>query len=101
MREPPGIPEACLHACWREQQHTIHTVLTLLEILAGVLQGRSGPQVICHADLHPGNIVRTPDDHLFVIDWDEVMLAPKERDLLFVRAAPAEDATGQDPPPFF
>jgi spectinomycin phosphotransferase len=38
---------------------------------------------------------------VFVIDWDDVMLAPKERDFLFVGAAPADDAAGQDIAPFF
>jgi spectinomycin phosphotransferase len=40
--------------------------------------------VICHADLHPGNILRTSTNDVFIIDWDDVMLAPKERDFLFV-----------------
>jgi spectinomycin phosphotransferase len=93
--------EHALRSCWMEHQPAIHTVLTSLEELAGVLQGRSGPYVICHADLHPGNILRDPDDHLFVVDWDDVLLASKERDFLFVREAPAEGSTRQEPPPFF
>ncbi len=27
---------------------------------------------------------------MFVIDWDEVMLAPKERDFIFIREPPAD-----------
>lgn len=97
MREKPSIPEehlrACLHvietqqtgslggsrvehalrSCWMAHQPTIHTLLTSLEELAGVLQERSGPHVICHADLHPGNMLRDQTDHVFVIDWDDVM----------------------------
>ena len=36
----------------------IHTVVASLETLAHVLQRQSEPYVICHADLHPSNIIR-------------------------------------------
>ncbi|HEX9134817.1 MAG TPA: aminoglycoside phosphotransferase family protein [Ktedonobacteraceae bacterium] len=74
-----------LRADWVAHQPTIHTVVTSLEKLAGVLQRRAGPYVICHADLHPANLLRDHAGHVFVIDWDEVMLAPKERDFIYVR----------------
>jgi spectinomycin phosphotransferase len=74
-----------LRADWVAHQSTIHTAVTSLEKLAGVLQRRAGPYVICHADLHAANLLRDPAGHVFVIDWDEVMLAPKERDFIFVR----------------
>jgi spectinomycin phosphotransferase len=74
-----------LRADWVAHQSTIHTGVSSLEQLAGVLQRRAGPYVICHADLHAANLIRDPLGHVFVIDWDEVMLAPKERDFIFVR----------------
>src|SRR5881227_1755032 len=74
-----------LRADWVAHQSMIHTAVTSLEKLAGVLQGRAGPYVICHADLHAANLLRDHASHVFVIDWDEVMLAPKERDFIFVR----------------
>jgi spectinomycin phosphotransferase len=74
-----------LRADWVAHQSTIHTVVTSLEKLAGVLQRRAGPYVICHADLHPANLLRDQAGHVFVIDWDEVMLAPKEHDFIYVR----------------
>jgi spectinomycin phosphotransferase len=74
-----------LRADWVAHQSMIHTAVTSLEQLAGVLQRRAGPYVICHADLHAANLLRDQSGHVFVIDWDEVMLAPKERDFIFVR----------------
>jgi spectinomycin phosphotransferase len=71
-------------------ESTIHTVVTSLEKLAAVLQSQSLPCVICHADLHARNLIRNRAGQVFVIDWDEVMLAPKERDFLFVRPPHAE-----------
>ncbi|RAP78733.1 aminoglycoside phosphotransferase family protein [Paenibacillus montanisoli] len=73
-----------LHASWVEHRLTIHSKLTSLEKLAGLLQSRTIPYVICHADLHPANLIRDQVGQVFVIDWDEVMLAPKERDFIFV-----------------
>ena len=79
-----------LRTDWRAHQSTIHTGVTSLEKLAEVLKARPFPYVICHADLHPANLIRDRDGHVFVIDWDEVMLAPKERDFIFVREPQAE-----------
>jgi spectinomycin phosphotransferase len=83
--------QRALHATWVTHQSTIHTVVTSLEKLAEVLQSRTFPSVICHADLHPANLLRDHAGHVFVIDWDEVMLAPKERDFIFIRE-PGADA---------
>jgi spectinomycin phosphotransferase len=79
-----------LRASWVAHQSTIHTAVTSLEMLAAGIKERPFPSVICHADLHPANLLRDPAGHVFVIDWDEVMLAPKERDFIFVRAPHAE-----------
>jgi spectinomycin phosphotransferase len=64
--------------------------VTSLEKLAAVLRSAPLPCVICHADLHARNLIRDPAGQVFVIDWDEVMLAPKERDFIFVRAPHAD-----------
>ncbi len=77
-------------ACWPAHQSTIHMVVTTLEKLAGVLQSQTFPYVICHADLHARNLIRDQAGWVFVIDWDEVVLAPKERDFIFVRQAHAK-----------
>jgi spectinomycin phosphotransferase len=61
-----------------------------LEKLAVVLQSQTLPYVICHADLHARNLIRDRAGRVFVIDWDEVMLAPKERDFIFIRKPYAE-----------
>ncbi len=79
-----------LRASWMAHQSTISTTVTSLEKLAEVLRSRTFPYVICHADLHPANLLRDRHGQVFVIDWDEVMLAPKERDFLFVREPPAD-----------
>ena len=84
-RHGRSASERALHDDWIAHQSTIYTCVASLEKLAGVLQKRAGPFVICHADLHAANLIRDAAGHVFVIDWDEVMLAPKERDFIFVR----------------
>ena len=85
-----SVSQRALLADWLAHQATIHTAARSLEKLAGVLQIQSGPYVFCHADLHPANLIRDHAGHVFVIDWDDVMLAPKERDFIFVRESGAD-----------
>ncbi len=39
------------------------------------------PFVLCHTDLHGGNVLRRADGTLAVVDWENVQLAPREADL--------------------
>ena len=39
---------------------------------------------MCHSDLHPGNLLICADGALYIVDWDNPILAPKERDLMFI-----------------
>jgi spectinomycin phosphotransferase len=89
-RHGGSVSERALRASWVAHQSTIHTVVTSLEKLAEVLQERPFPYVICHADLHAANLIRDHAGHVFVIDWNDVMQAPKERDFIFVREPQAD-----------
>ncbi|SDP08738.1 spectinomycin phosphotransferase [Paenibacillus sp. yr247] len=82
--------ERAFLSCWMEHRSTIQMVVTSLEKLAEVLQSLTVPHVICHADLHASNLICDHAGNVFVIDWDEVMLAPKERDFIFVRQPHAD-----------
>jgi spectinomycin phosphotransferase len=52
------------------------------------------PSILCHADLHVGNVLVSPDGSISVVDWDEVTLAPPERDLMFVRGSAVAGRVG-------
>jgi spectinomycin phosphotransferase len=82
--------QRALRSSWKAHQSTIHTAVARLQNLAESLQSRTLPYVVCHADLHARNLIRDPSGKVFVIDWDEVMLAPKERDFIFLRKPHAE-----------
>jgi spectinomycin phosphotransferase len=85
-------------AIWKAKRPIIIGLLNQMVKLAAILRQASLPLVMCHADLHPGNILIDPGGALFIIDWDEVLLAPKERDFLFVETGNLADTA---PPPFF
>ena len=52
--------------------------------LARVLQARSIECILCHSDTHAGNLLIDVHGALYIVDWDDPILAPKERDLMFV-----------------
>ncbi len=89
-RPDGNASERALRASWVAHQSTIHTVVISLEELGRRLRSRTRPYVICHADLHPANLIRDRAGRVFIIDWDEVMLAPKERDFIFIRGPQAD-----------
>lgn len=54
------------------------------ERLAQALQARSPEYVLCHSDIHAGNILIDVNGALYIVDWDNPILASKERDLMFI-----------------
>lgn len=45
--------------------------------------------VLCHSDIHAGNVLIDKEGKIYIIDWDEPIMAPKERDLMFIGAGVA------------
>ena len=64
----------------------IEMLLLRAETLALRLSACPAEWAICHADLHAGNLLVGSDDSLYLVDWDTLMLAPKEHDLMFIGA---------------
>ena len=78
-------PDKCeLALFWRAQQQRIRLVVERADALGDQLRRRSLPNVLCHADLHTMNVLVDSAQQLWIVDWDETVLAPKERDLMFV-----------------
>lgn len=72
-----------LAAIWRERRDTIHALAARAEELGRQLAQRALPFVLCHADIHTGNVLLDAGGAVWIVDWDETVLAPKERDLMF------------------
>ncbi len=75
---------AALAEFWRSRAGVIERVIERADRLGAQLRGEALPRVLCHADLHTWNVLVDADRHMWVVDWDEVILAPKERDLMFM-----------------
>ncbi|HLK55410.1 MAG TPA: phosphotransferase [Chthonomonadaceae bacterium] len=80
--ESPAAAE--LAAFWSERQRLISHLLDRAETLAGHLQRIPFENVLCHADIHGANILVSEEGDIHLVDWDGPLLAPRERDLLFV-----------------
>ena len=69
---------------WRARQGVIDGLVQRSDELGRRLARLSFPRVLCHADLHTWNVLVDADEQLWIVDWDEAVLAPRERDLMFV-----------------
>jgi spectinomycin phosphotransferase len=80
-----GDPVAVeLAAFMRAKRDKIGDLVGRAERLAEALQARSRGFVLCHSDVHAGNILIGAADAFYIVDWDNPILAPKERDLMFI-----------------
>ena len=71
-----------LGAFWERYGPALHRLSDTVDELAARVT--TAEHVICHADIHPGNLLAESDGPLYVVDWDAPILAPRERDLMFV-----------------
>ena len=62
----------------------LRLALDRLERGAAELQARPHELVPCHSDIHAGNLLLAGGGALAIVDWDEPILAPRERDVMFV-----------------
>jgi spectinomycin phosphotransferase len=77
-------PAGALRAFLADRRSAILDLVAQAEQLALVVQRQLLPYVLCHADIHGGNVLVSTEGDLHIVDWDTVILAPKERDLMFV-----------------
>ena len=63
---------------------SIQQLVDSSEKLSKKIQPNVGRYVLCHSDIHAGNVLVVNAELIYIIDWDEPMLAPKERDLMFI-----------------
>jgi spectinomycin phosphotransferase len=68
----------------RSEGDTIRALVGRAEGLAQALLAQAPELVVCHSDLHAGNVLIDTRGALFIVDWDAPILAPKERDLMYV-----------------
>jgi spectinomycin phosphotransferase len=91
---------AKLKAFLKAKRNEILRLVARADRLAQALQTQSPECIVCHSDIHAGNILIDVKDVLYIVDWDTATLAPKERDLMFIggglmgaRRTPQEEET--------
>ncbi len=62
----------------------IHRLVDRSEQLGKQIQDQSSEFVLCHSDIHGGNVLMDENDNIYIVDWDDPIMAPKERDLMFI-----------------
>lgn len=62
----------------------IHRLVNTADELSKKVQSDLNQYVLCHSDIHAGNVLITSDNSFYIVDWDDPMMAPKERDLMFI-----------------
>jgi spectinomycin phosphotransferase len=68
----------------KSKRNEITQIIERAEHLALELQAEPPEFVLCHTDIHGGNILISDQGQLYIVDWDEPIFAPKERDLMFI-----------------
>ncbi len=71
-------------AVMREKSAEILYIVQRAERLCSMLQAQNPEWVLCHSDLHAGNLLIDRQGRLYIVDWDYPIFAPKERDLMFI-----------------
>ena len=65
-----------------EKRSEILELVERADRLGQALRSSPPPVVLCHADLHAGNLLIAEDGNVYIVDWDDPILAPRERDLM-------------------
>jgi spectinomycin phosphotransferase len=69
---------------WGEKRSDIRALVERAEELGRQIAAFELPPVLCHADIHTNNVLVAGNRDIWIVDWDETMLAPRERDLMFI-----------------
>lgn len=76
-----------LAAFMRLKRPEIDKIVKRAERFASKLQESHTEFVLCHSDIHAGNLHIPPDGRLYIVDWDNPIMAPKEHDLMHIGAS--------------
>jgi spectinomycin phosphotransferase len=68
----------------KQTMPNIRRLVDRAEQLGKNLQDLSPKPVLCHSDIHGGNVLIHKNSDIYIVDWDEPIMAPKERDLMFI-----------------
>ena len=68
----------------KSKKETIGKLIEGAENLSQKIRNLPDEFVLCHADIHGGNVLIDENNAIYIVDWDDPIMAPKERDLMFI-----------------
>jgi spectinomycin phosphotransferase len=83
FEEPVAIKMALF---LKSKSSEILNLVERAEKLAITIEKQPLEYILCHADIHGWNLIVEKERALYIVDWDTLIFAPKERDLMFVGA---------------
>lgn len=76
------IKEQIAHNTFNELDNEVSLSIQYLEVLLPATKNQK--QVVCHGDLNHNNLILTDDSQLYLIDWDNAMIADPMIDIGFI-----------------
>ena len=70
-----------LRALLQPQRAGLIGLLARAEALQAEVRAHPGPFVLCHTDIHGGNMIIDSQGQLTILDWETMRLAPPEHDV--------------------
>ena len=70
---------------FHKKKKVIMGILNFLDDITKEIDYKNLKMCLCHGDIHAGNIL-IANDNFYIVDWDTVIYAPKEKDLMFIGA---------------
>lgn len=77
---------------WWAARESIALILDHIDELGDELRAAPASGGVSHGDAHTGNLLLDDNGEMWLLDWDEVAFAPRERDLMFVIGGVLSDA---------
>lgn len=68
----------------KEKANAILRLVDRAQELSQQLKDKPTKFVLCHSDIHGGNVLINGNNPIYIVDWDDPIMAPKERDLMFI-----------------
>lgn len=68
----------------KENANAIFRLVDRAQELGQKLKDQPTKFVLCHSDIHGGNVLINGSNPIYIVDWDDPIMAPKERDLMFI-----------------
>jgi spectinomycin phosphotransferase len=89
--QPRTAAQHELLALWHRNVDRITELAARTAELRDLVRARRPPNVLCHTDIHTGNVLVDAAGKLSIVDWDAPLRAPRERDLMYVLGGPWSD----------